>query len=143
MKVKFPACSQVAGKQVEQGLTIMDMTHGSMLPSQQVYGLVKLAAQVGSDYYPEIMGNLFVCNAGFLFTGVWSVVKNFLDEKTRKKIQILGGSFQKTLLEYVEKENLPDFLGGTSTVPIKANVGPWQEFEHTAPKGIRKKGTGP
>jgi len=93
MKIKFPSCSEVAGKQIGQGLTIMDMTGGSTLPSKQVYGLVKLASQVGSDYYPEIMGNLFVCNAGFLFTGVWSVVKNFLDEKTRQKIKILGGSF--------------------------------------------------
>ena len=71
----------------------MDMTGGSSIPPKQVYNLVKLAAKVGSDYYPEIMGNLFVCNSGFLFTGVWAVVKNFLDEKTRAKIKILGGSY--------------------------------------------------
>ena len=93
MKFRFPVCTMVAGKDIRQGLTIFDMTGGSTLPSKQVYGLVKLASVVGSDYYPEIMGILFVCNAGFLFTGVWAIVKNFLDEKTRRKINILGGSF--------------------------------------------------
>ena len=30
MKLRFPACSEVAGKRVERGLTILDMTHGSI-----------------------------------------------------------------------------------------------------------------
>jgi hypothetical protein len=48
-----------------------------------------------------------------LFTGVWAVVKGFIDEKTRKKITIMGSKYQKDLLELVEAENLPDFLGGS------------------------------
>ena len=77
-----------------------------------MYGLVKLASQVGSDYYPEIMGNLFVVNAPFLFAGVWSIVKSFLDERTRAKIKIIGGGFKSTLLEFVDADSLPKFLGG-------------------------------
>lgn len=83
--------------------------------SKKVYGLIQIAAKVGSDNYPEIMGQTFIVNAPFLFTGVWAIVKSFLDEKTRKKILIKGGSYQKDLLELVEAENLPDFLGGTCT----------------------------
>ena len=45
MKLRFPACSEAAGKRVEQGLTIMDLTHGSIgTVNKQVYGLIKLAA---------------------------------------------------------------------------------------------------
>ena len=80
--------------------------------SKKVYALIQLASKVGSDYYPEIMGQLFIVNAPMLFTGVWAVVKGFIDEKTRKKITILGGKFQKDLLELVDENNLPDFLGG-------------------------------
>jgi hypothetical protein len=56
---------------------------------------------------------MLIINAPMLFTGVWAVVKGFLDEKTRKKIKIVGSKYEKDLLELVEPENLPDFLGGT------------------------------
>ena len=64
MKLRFPACSAARGEKILQGLTIFDMTGGSVsTANSQTYGLCKLAAQVGSDYYPEIMGNLFIVNA--------------------------------------------------------------------------------
>ena len=85
-----------------------------------------------------------IVNAPMLFTGVWSIVKSFLDEKTRKKITIKGGSFHKDLLELVESENLPDFLGGTCKCEayggcMKSGVGPWNDYEVLQPVGIRKK----
>jgi hypothetical protein len=36
---------------------------------------------------------MYIVNAPMLFTGVWAVVKGFIDEKTRKKIFIKGGKF--------------------------------------------------
>lgn len=108
------------------------MTHGSMgTLNKRVYGLVKLAAQVGSDYYPECMGNCFVVNAPMLFAGVWAIVKGFLDEKTRKKIKIIGSNFLPTLREFVEDENIPTFLGGKCTCAeyggdcLASGKGPW------------------
>lgn len=79
-----------------------------------------------------------------LFTGVWAIVKGFIDEKTRKKITILGGKYQKDLLELVEAENLPDFLGGSCTCAeyggcMKSGLGPWNDYEITHPVGIRRK----
>jgi len=58
------------------------------------------------------MGQMFIINAPLLFTGVWAIVKGFLDERTRKKITIMGGKYKKDLLLLVEADNLPDFLGG-------------------------------
>jgi len=134
MKLRFPACSIAAGKRVERGLTIMDMTGGGIgTANKQVYGLIKLAAKVGSDYYPEIMGNLYIVNAPFLFAGIWSMIKSFIDEKTRAKIKIIGGSFVPTMLENVDRDKLPVFLGGdctcggTKEAPLcmTSNAGPW------------------
>jgi hypothetical protein len=34
------------------------------------------------------MGKLVVCNAPMLFTGMYALVKGWIDEKTRKKISI-------------------------------------------------------
>lgn len=128
----------------------MDLTGGSMgTVNKQVYGLIKLAAKVGSDYYPEIMGNLFIVNAPFLFSGVWAVCKGWLDEKTRNKIKIIGGGFVPVLKEFVDDETLPDFLGGKCTCADRggncmlSNKGPWEDYELVKPIGIRPKGSAP
>ena len=65
-----------------------------------------------------------------LFTGVWAVVKMWIDDKTKEKIQILGSSYKKELLKYIDPENLPDFLdGGTCKCAggdcLSINKGPW------------------
>lgn len=115
--------------------------------NKQVYGLLKLASGVGSDYYPEIMGNMFVVNAPYMFSGCWSMIKTFLDERTRAKIKIMSNGWKPVLLEYVDAEVLPDFLGGKCTCPgvaggcMRSNIGPWNDYEIATPKGIRKKGT--
>ena len=149
MKLRFPACSAVKGEKVLQGLTIFDMTHGSIsTANKQTYGLCKLAAQVGSDYYPEIMGNLYVVNAPMLFSGIWAIVKGFLDEKTRGKIKILGSGFLTTLQEHIPIEEIPSFMGGQCTCEhveggcINSNKGPWNDYEIHG-YGIRKKSDRP
>jgi hypothetical protein len=144
MKLRFPACSEAAGKRIEQGLNILDMTGGSVTTvNKQVYGLIKLASKVGSDYYPEIMGATLIVNSPMVFSGVWSVVKGFIDEKTRKKFKIVGSKFQKELLEHIAEENLPSFLGGKCECKehggcMKSNLGPWNDYEIVAPKGVKK-----
>ena len=125
----------------------MDMTNGSISTiNSQVYALLKRMAALTSDNYPENMAQLLVVNAPFLFAGVWAVVKTFLDERTTKKIKIIGGSFQKSLLEVIDADQLPDFLGGTCKCAggcLKSNRGPWNDYECLKPLGIRKKGTAP
>ena len=55
---------------------------------------------------------MYIVNAPFIFTAIWAIVKGFIDEKTRKKISIIGGSYKKTFLEAIDSKNLPDWLGG-------------------------------
>ena len=44
---------------------------------------------------------MFIVNAPMLFSGVWAIIKPWLDDKTKAKIKILGSGYKKTLLEYV------------------------------------------
>lgn len=54
---RYPAASRALGQKVEQSTTILDCKHGSMkIMSKKVYGFIKLASQIGQDYYPEILG---------------------------------------------------------------------------------------
>jgi len=103
--------------------------------------LFKLAAQVGSDYYPEIMGNTLIINTPMVFRGIWKVAKGFLDERTRKKIQVKGSDYLPTLLEFVEEDKLPTFLGGKCTAPFPSDIGPWNDYEIVGNVFRKKQGT--
>jgi len=71
------------------------------------------------------MGATIIINAPMAFRGIWKMAKGFLDPKTRAKITIKGGDYLPTLLEMVDEENLPTFLGGKCTAPFPSDVGPW------------------
>ena len=44
---------------------------------------------------------MFIINASMLFTGIWAIIKMWIDEKTKSKIKILGSSYMNELLEYI------------------------------------------
>ena len=104
----------------------------SMHGNKKTYGLARIAASIGNSYYPETLGDMFIINAPKLFTGIFSIVLSFLDEKTRKKIQIIGSNYLPTLQDYVDIENIPTFLGGNCECQggcMQSNKGPWQDYE--------------
>jgi len=127
----FPACSKAAGKKIDQRIFIIDIKGGSTkIMSKQVYDFIKTMNSVGSDNYPEILGKMFIVNAPLLFSGIWAMIKPWLDEKTKSKITILGSQYDTQLQEYIDPENLPDFLGGKSTTAeygefLNIERGPW------------------
>ncbi|ORZ29452.1 CRAL-TRIO domain-containing protein [Catenaria anguillulae PL171] len=125
---RFPACSLKAGQHIEQSCTIIDLAGVSLMSFSQVASFVKQIAQIGQDYYPEQLGTMFIINAPMLFSSVWSLIKPFLDEVTVKKIHILGSSYKKSLLEYIDEDSLPERLGGKCKCPQGCDVmdlGPW------------------
>ena len=90
---------------------------------------------------------MFIINAPWMFTGVWAIVKGFLDERTRNKIKILGGGYKKDLHEIADPQMLPDFLGGTCKCEhiqggcMYSNAGPWNNYDMISPYKVHKKGT--
>ena len=96
--------------------------------------LLKIASVIGSDYYPEILGQMYIVNAPYLFTGVWSIVKGFLDERTVAKIRIMSNGHKEVLLEVIDADILPHFLGGNYVFAdkdgenLKSDIGPWNKY---------------
>lgn len=138
----LPACSKKIGKNVSQTLNIMDLRkETTKFMSKKVLEFIKNILGISQNYYPEILGNLFVINTGMTFKILWTAVKPFMDEKTKKKITTLGSDYKKKLLEFIDEENLPVLLGGKSIFDPNENVneyeGPWNNYEDDNTKKIK------
>jgi hypothetical protein len=112
---RLPACSRKAGHLLETCCTIMDLKGVGISKASQVYSYVRSASGLSQNYYPERLGRLYVINAPWGFSGVWSIIKGWLDPVTVQKIHILGSGYKKELLAQVPAENLPVEFGGTCT----------------------------
>jgi len=42
-------------------------------------------------------------------------------------MQLCSSNYTKVLLEWVDPENLPEYLGGTSKATLLDDAGPWQD----------------
>ncbi|GAD93274.1 phosphatidylinositol transporter, putative [Paecilomyces variotii No. 5] len=131
---RLPACSRKAGKLLETCCTIMDLKGVGITNVPSVYGYVRQASAISQNYYPERLGKLYLINAPWGFSSVFSVVKGFLDPVTVSKIHVLGSGYQKELLAQVPAENLPVEFGGKCACQggcALSDMGPWQEPEWT------------
>lgn len=64
--------------------------------------------------YPERLGRLYILNDNFLFRMAWKVVQYFIDPRTARKIQFLGGPdvYTPRLLEDFAADQLWAGFGG-------------------------------
>lgn len=131
---RLPACSRKSGTLLETCCTIMDLKGVGITKVSSVYEYVQKASAISQNYYPERLGKLYLINAPWGFSGVFSVVKKFLDPVTVNKIHVLGSGYQSELLAQVPKENLPKQFGGTCDCPGGcqfSDQGPWQDSQWT------------
>ncbi|OQO08138.1 hypothetical protein B0A48_06932 [Cryoendolithus antarcticus] len=139
---RLPACSRKAGHLLETSCSILDLKGVGLSKAPSVYGYLQQASGVSQNYYPERLGKMYLINAPWGFSTVFSVVKKFLDPVTVAKIHVLGGSYQKELLAQVPKQNLPKHLGGDCSCKggcQLSDVGPWQDPQWSKPPAWAKK----
>jgi len=127
---RLPACSKTSGHLVETSCTILDLHNAGVSTFYKVKDYVSAASAIGQNNYPETMGHMFIVNAPYLFSTVWSFVKPWLDEATVRKIHILGKGFKTELQQYIDPANLPSDLGGSCKCAggcSLSDAGPWNE----------------
>jgi hypothetical protein len=90
--------------------------------------LLKSVMGVMQDNYPENLGKSYIVNSPFVFTGVWKIVKNFLDEKTVEKVSLYSYG-QEELLEAIDEDQLIDFLGGKNKMKLTDDRGLWDNYD--------------
>ena len=125
---KLPMSSKACGKYIEQGLTIMNIKNIGFSETYKSMKYIKMSSHITQNYFPEIMGKMYIINTSTIFGTLWALVKPFIDEKTLKKIVVFKDDYIDALLQDVDPENLPKFLGGECECEggcIKSDKGPW------------------
>lgn len=139
---RLPACSRKSGYLLETSCSIVDLKGVGIAKATSVYGYLQAMSNVSQNYYPERLGKLYVINAPWGFSTVFSVVKRFLDPVTVNKIHILGSGYEKELLAQVPAENLPKQFGGSCECEggcQLSDAGPWQDPQYVKePKWAKK-----
>lgn len=137
---RLPACVKAIGHPVETSCTILDLKNVGLKAFWDVKGYVQEASKIGQNYYPETMGKFYIINAPWMFSTVWSVIKNWLDPVTVAKINIPSGDGKKELLAQIPAENLPVEFGGLCKCVggcSLSDAGPWNpKAEAAAETGI-------
>lgn len=130
--VILPECSRIAGKRIDRCCTILDVKGLGVMKQQNsdTKKQIKLGVSVAQDYFPEIMWKTYIVNTNWMFSSLWSIVKMFIDAKTKAKIVLEGSSYQKELLQDIDASQLPTWLGGTSKYDLgDSDHLPWREYQ--------------
>ncbi len=109
--------SQNSGYNIETFCIVIDAKGWTpKLATSEAFTFIKHMTSIDADHHPERLGRLFLINAPTLLTGAWKIVQKFLDDVTKKKIQIFGGpkTWLPALLEVVEADQIPLQYGGTA-----------------------------
>ena len=127
---KLPMCSKAAGKPIEQSFTLLCVKDVEVSFAYKVKKFLEKLTYTSQNYYPEMLGHLFILNANMSFQAIWFIIKGFIDERTKKKITIVGSDYYSKVTEYVKDEDLPTFFGGKCDCKeyggcIESDVGPW------------------
>ncbi|EFJ43035.1 hypothetical protein VOLCADRAFT_66295 [Volvox carteri f. nagariensis] len=119
MRRVLPACSVLAGRPIITKSVILDFKGMSMKTfGTAAQKILKTVAAIDQDYYCESLGQMFIINTPTVFRLIWAVVNPLLEERTRRKIVILGSDYLPTVSQLIPVESLPTCLGGLSEVPV-------------------------
>lgn len=77
------------------------------------FDFLKHVAGVLSSNYPERLAGAYVYPATMVLAGLWGLVKNFFEARTRSKIRFITSNAE--LMTLIPPEYVPTSVGGTST----------------------------
>lgn len=110
--------SKRTGKPIHTCTTILDM-NGLSLAHRNTLVFLQAALEFDLKHYPERPERVLVVNTPWIAPGLWEMVKMFLDESTKSKVEILGWNYKEELLKYIDADQLPVEYGGTNPMVIR------------------------
>ncbi|XP_021745088.1 phosphatidylinositol/phosphatidylcholine transfer protein SFH2-like [Chenopodium quinoa] len=107
-RVVMPMASQKCGRLISSCIKVLDMT-GLKLSALNQIKLLTVITTIDDLNYPEKTDTYYIVNAPYIFSACWKVVRPLLQERTRKKIQVLQGCGRDELLKIMDYACLPHF----------------------------------
>ncbi|CAL6368526.1 unnamed protein product [Bathycoccus prasinos] len=105
----FKPASERVGYPITQVINIWNLRGMTLgLFTSEIKAVTKKAMQLSQDNYPESLYQSYIINAPTIFTVIWSIIKLFLDVKTRNKVHIMGHG--KHVFEQLQKKLGPNSL---------------------------------
>ncbi|XP_044496452.1 phosphatidylinositol/phosphatidylcholine transfer protein SFH9-like isoform X2 [Mangifera indica] len=115
-RVVLPAASKKYGRYISTSLKILDMT-GLKLSALNQIKLMTAMSTVDDLNYPEKTEKYYIVNASYIFSACWKVIKPLVQERAKKKIQVLQGNGRDELLKIIDYDSLPHFCRKEGSSP--------------------------
>ncbi|XP_023005459.1 phosphatidylinositol/phosphatidylcholine transfer protein SFH1-like isoform X1 [Cucurbita pepo subsp. pepo] len=107
-RVVLPAATKKQGRHISTCLKVLDMT-GLKLSALNQIKLLTVISTIDDLNYPEKTDTYYIVNVPYVFSACWKVVKPLLQERTRRKIQVLQNCGRDELLKVMDYASLPHF----------------------------------
>ncbi|XP_076932281.1 phosphatidylinositol/phosphatidylcholine transfer protein SFH9-like, partial [Bidens hawaiensis] len=107
-RIISPAATKKYNQYIGTCIKILDMT-GLKISQLSQLKLLTAISSIDDVNYPEMTDIYYIVNAPYIFSACWKVVKPLLQERTRRKIQVLPGCGKDELLKIMDYESLPHF----------------------------------
>lgn len=107
-RIVLPEISSKKGRYIGTCVKILDMT-GLRLSAFSRLKTSTAIATVDDLNYPEKTDTYYIVNAPYVFSACWKAVKPMLQERTKRKVQVLRGNGRDELLQVMDFDTLPPF----------------------------------
>ncbi|XP_022144109.1 phosphatidylinositol/phosphatidylcholine transfer protein SFH2 isoform X2 [Momordica charantia] len=107
-RVVLPAATKKHGRPISTCLKVLDMT-GLRLSALNQIKLLTVISTIDDLNYPEKTNTYYIVNVPYVFSACWKVVKPLLQERTRRKVQVLQNCGRDELLKVMDYAALPHF----------------------------------
>ncbi|OVA19757.1 CRAL-TRIO domain [Macleaya cordata] len=107
-RVVLPNATKKYGRHIGTCVKVLDMT-GLKLSALSQIKLLTVISTIDDLNYPEKTDTYYIVNVPYIFSACWKVVKPLLQERTRRKIQVLQGCGRDELLKIMDLASLPHF----------------------------------
>uniref|UniRef100_A0A0R0DNF0 CRAL-TRIO domain-containing protein n=1 Tax=Glycine max TaxID=3847 RepID=A0A0R0DNF0_SOYBN len=106
-QVILPTATRKHGRYIGTCVKVLDMT-GLKFSALNQLRLLTAISTIDDLNYPEKTDTYYIVNVPYVFSACWKVVKPLLQERTRRKIQVLQGCGKEELL----KVNIKHYFQG-------------------------------
>ncbi|XP_010241161.1 PREDICTED: phosphatidylinositol/phosphatidylcholine transfer protein SFH1-like [Nelumbo nucifera] len=107
-RVLLPYATKAYGRHISTCVKVLDMT-GLKFSALSQIKLLTTISTIDDLNYPEKTETYYIVNAPYIFSSCWKVVKPLLQERTRRKVQVLQGCGRDELLKIMDYASLPHF----------------------------------